>query len=127
VAGKDESRKQPAYNLAECREAVAAGRYRLSRAALHFIMDYAANNPFPFSEADLQKFIASLSGTDFVKSVKYQNVPRWWDIYKADYEITYTDEYDEIRKENIHFYLKFHLMNGGTLAKVEIVSFHEDR
>ena len=59
--------------------------------------------------------------------MKYQNVPRWWDIYKADYEITYTDEYDEIRKENIHFYLKFHLMNGGTLAKVEIVSFHEDR
>lgn len=101
MAGKDESRKQPAYNLAECREAVAAGRYRLSRAALHFIMDYAANNPFPFSEADLQK---------------------------ADYEITYTDEYDEIRRENIHFYLKFHLMNGGTLAKkVEIVSFHEDR
>lgn len=123
VRGKE--KHTPEYDLGACQQAVAVGKYRLSRAAGNYIDDLAKMFPVSFSVMDLEKFVASLTPECFSKSVKYDNIDQWWDVYLADYRIRYTDEFGEPCEIPIKFYLKFYLR--GDFYKVEIVSFHENR
>lgn len=122
---KSAEKRTPEYCLTTCQQAVAAHQYRLSRAADNYIADLADALSVPFSVLDLERFISTLTPECFSKSIKYDNVDRWWDVYIADYKITRVNEIGESADIIIKFYLKLFLCNN--VYKVEIVSFHESR
>ena len=122
---KPTEKRTPEYCLATCQQAVAKQLYRLSRAADSYIDDLAHNLPVPFSVLDLEKFISMLTPECFSKSIKYDNLDRWWDVYIDDYRIPCVNEIGEPADIIIKFYLKLFLCND--IYKVEIVSFHESR